>query len=243
MINVLIADDQKFVRKTIESYLELESDLKVVGFAENGEVAIERVETLKPDIVLMDIEMPIMDGFMATKIISERFSDTKVLMLSVHDREQDVTRAIKLGAKGYWLKNTTAKELTDAIRYVYKGYFQLALELVEKHFNRDKIPNSNSIDNKLEVVDAVLAKMEREISFLKESTPQNLNKTVENIVKQEMFLRREKDANLQYKLDRLKHQLNQLGKTTSLVIKVQLACNIALISAVVVLSYFLFNNS
>ena len=93
MINVLIADDQKFVRKTIESYLELESDLKVVGFAENGEVAINQVETLKPDIVLMDIEMPIMDGFTATKTITERFSDTKVLMLSVYDREQDVTRA------------------------------------------------------------------------------------------------------------------------------------------------------
>ncbi len=240
MINILIADDQKFVRKTIESYLELESDLKVVGFAENGEVAINQVETLKPDIVLMDIEMPIMDGFTATKTITERFSDTKVLMLTIYDREQDIALALKLGAKGYWLKNTTAKELTDAIRYVHEGYFPLALELVEKHFDRVKIPNL--INNKLDVVDAVLAKIEQQTSFLKELTPQNLNKTVENIVKQEMILRKEKDANWQFKLDRLKHQLNQLGKITSLVIKIQLAYNVALIGAVIVLSYFLFSN-
>ena len=242
MITVLIADDQKFVRKTIESYLELESDLKVVGFAENGQVAVEQVETLKPDIVLMDIEMPVMDGFAATKTIAQRFSDTKVLMLSIYDREQDVTRALKLGAKGYWLKNTTAKELTDAIRYVHQGYFQLALELVDKHFGGVKIQNSE-LNNKLDVVDAVLAKIEQKINILKELTPESLNETVENIVKQEMLRRQEKDANIQFRLDRLKHQLNKLQKTTNLVIKAQLACNVVLIGAVIVLGYFLFSNS
>ena len=70
MINVLIADDQNFVRKTIESYLEPELDLNVIGFAENGKVAIAQVAKLKPDVVLMDIEMPVMDGFAATKAIS-----------------------------------------------------------------------------------------------------------------------------------------------------------------------------
>ena len=247
MINVLIADDQKFVRKTLESYLELEADLKVVGFAENGEVAIEQVETLKPDIVLMDIEMPVMDGFAATKTITEKFSETKVLMLSIRDREQDVNHAIKLGAKGYWLKNTTARELTNAIRYVHRGYFQLALELVEKYFDQIEVPNFESqynseLSNKLDVVDAVLAKIEQKISSLKELTPQSLNETVENIVKQEMALRKEKDANLQFKLDRLKHRLNQLERITSLIIKAQLVCNIILFGAVIILSYFLFRN-
>ena len=241
MINVLIADDQNFVRKTIESYLELESDLKVVGFAENGEVAIKQVENLKPDVVLMDIDMPIMDGFAATKIIAEKFSDTKVLMLSIYDREQDVTRALKLGAKGYWLKNTSAKELTDAIRYVHEGYFQLAIELVEKYFSGVKVQNAE-LNNKLDVVDAVLAKIEQKISILKELTPQSLNETVENIVKQEMLRRKEKDANLQFRLDRLKHQLNQLEKTTNLVVKVQVAYNVVLIGAVIVMGYFLFGN-
>ncbi len=250
MINVLIADNQNFVRKTLESYLESESDFKVVGFAENGATAIEQVEILKPDIVLMDIEMPVMDGFAATKTITERFSDTKVLMLSIHDKEQDVTRALKLGAKGYWLKNTTAKELADAIRHVQKGYFQLALELVDKHFNRVETANSQlSTDlelskklNKLDVVDAVLAQIEQKISSLQELTPQNLNETVESIVQQEMSFRKQKDANLQFKLDRLKHQLSQLEKVASLTIKAQLVCNFVLISAVIALSYFLFKN-
>ena len=240
MISILIADDQKFVRKTIESYLELESDLKVVGFAENGKEAVEQVEILKPDIVLMDIEMPVMDGFVATKTIAERFSDTKVLILSIHDKEQDVARALKLGAKGYWLKNTTAKESIVAIRYVYEGYFQLALELVQKHFGGIKVQNLE-LNSKLEVVDTVLAKMEQQLGSLKGLTPHSLNESVENIVRKEMVLNREKDNNLQFKLDRVKHQLNQLQKTTNLVIKAQLACNAVLIGAVVILSYFLFS--
>ncbi|HEY9771353.1 MAG TPA: response regulator transcription factor [Coleofasciculaceae cyanobacterium] len=134
MINVLIADDQNFVRKTLESYLTPELDLNIIGFAENGKVAIERVASLNPEVVLMDIEMPIMDGLTATKTIAQRFKETKVLMLSIHDREQDIARALKLGAKGYWLKNTSAKELADAIRYVHKGYFQLALDTSRKAF-------------------------------------------------------------------------------------------------------------
>ena len=247
MINVLIADDQNFVRKTLESYLELESDLNVVGFAENGQAAIDQVEVLKPDVVLMDIEMPVMDGLTATETIAQKFSETKVLMLSIYDKEQDVSRALKLGAKGYWLKNTTAKELAAAIRHVHEGYFQLALELVEKHFKGVEVPNSkfdlnSELNNKLEVVDTVLAKIEQKISSFKELNPQSLNETVEGIVKQEMILRKEKDANLQFKLDRLKHQQNQLEKTASLVIKAQLALNFALIAAVVALSYFVFGS-
>ena len=247
MINVLIADDQKFVRKTLESYLELESDLRVVGFAENGEVAVHQVEALKPDIVLMDIEMPIMDGFAATQTITERFDNTKVLMLSSCDRARDVARALKLGAKGYWLKNTTAKELTDSIRHVHEGYFQLALELVEKHFNEVEIPSLKpeqglKLNNELDVVDTVVAEIEQKTNFSKEITPESLNKTVENIVKQEMALRKERDANLQFRLDRLRHQLNQLEKIVSLVIKAQLVCNFVLIIAVIVLGYFVFSN-
>lgn len=245
MINVLIADDQNFVRKTIESYLEPELDLNVIGFAENGEVAIAQVAKLKPDIVLMDIEMPVMDGFAATKIIAQKFADTKVIMLSIYDRKQDIAEALALGAKGYWLKNTTAQGLADAIRHVHKGYFQLALELVEKHLCKTTIINPPlkqdcDLDRKLEVVDSVLAKIEQRVSTFEQSTLQNLNESVENIVKQEMHLRRERDANLQFKLDRLGHKINQFEKNTSLAIKVQLIVNLFLIFTVCTLSYFVF---
>lgn len=247
MINVLIADDQNFVRKTIESYLETESDLEVVGFAENGKMAVEQVETLKPDVVLMDIEMPVMDGLTATKTIAENFKETKVLMLSIHDNEQNVSRALQLGAKGYWLKNTTAKELASAIRHVHKGYFQLALELVEKHFNLVNISDSKfkydlEVNSKLDIVNTVLVKIEQQISSLTELTPRSINKTVESIVKQEMSIHQDEDANLQFKLDRLKHRLNKLEKTTSFTVKVQLALNFILICAVASLGYFTFNN-
>ena len=213
MINVLIADDQNFIRKTLESYLEAETDLNLVGFAENGQEAVNMVAQLAPDVVLMDIEMPVMDGLAATEIIAQQHSATKVLILSIHDRKQDVARALKLGAKGYWLKNTTAKELADAIRYVHKGYFQLALELVDKHFGKAKTSTKSiqelELSNKLRLVDTVLAQVEQKISSLEELTPRSLNETVEALVKQEMSLKRERDANLQYQLDHLRHQFER----------------------------------
>ncbi|MEM7589926.1 MAG: response regulator transcription factor [Cyanobacteria bacterium P01_A01_bin.83] len=243
MINVLIADDQNFIRKTLESYLEAESDLKVIGFAENGAAAINQVEQLKPDIVLMDIEMPIMDGLTATKTIAQRFTDTKVLMLSICDREQDVAKALKLGAKGYWLKNTTAKELADAIRHVHKGYFQLALELVEKHFSQlqsfsPQATQDLELSNKLNMVDAVLAQVEQKIDSLEELTPDSLSTTVENLVKQEMSIRHEQDANLQFRFDRLRYQFNRLSQKTSLIIKTQLIVNLILLVIIFILGYF-----
>lgn len=242
MINVLIADDQNFVRKTLESYLEPELDLNVVGFAENGKAAIEKVAQLKPDIVLMDIEMPVMDGLTATEAIAQCYGDTKVLMLSVYDREQDVAHALKLGAKGYWLKNTTAKELADAIRHVHKGYFQLALELVNKHFG--KIANSSSpslhdreLSHKLELVDSVLAQVEKKIDSLEELNPASLHETVEALVKQQMSLKRERDANLQFKFDRLSHRLKRLEDKAGFSIKVLLIANIVLFLTVLALSF------
>jgi len=244
MIDVLIADDQNFVRKTLESYLALESDLNIVGFAENGASAIDLVENLKPDIVLMDIEMPVMNGLTATKTISERFVDTKVLILSVHDKEQDVARALELGAKGYWLKNTTAEELADAIRYVHKGYFQVALELVEKHYNQDVLANSAAVQkelsNKLNMVDQVLAQIDQRINSIDELTPQSLNETVENIVRQEVGLRNDQNVNLQFKLDRLRQQVIRLEGKTNLAIKTQFIINIILAAIIGVLSYLLF---
>lgn len=245
MINVLIADDQNFIRKTIETYLKPESDLQVVGFAENGMEAIQKVTQLKPDVVLMDIEMPVMDGLRATKTITEEHADTKVLMLSIHDREQDVARALEQGAKGYWLKNTTAKDLADAIRHVHRGYFQLALELVEKHFAMVKTSEpmfKQEIEwsNKLKMVDTVLAQVEERIGSFEELAPERLSETVESLVKQEMSLKRERDANLQFKLDRLRHQVKRQEEKTNKAIAILIVCNVILFVALIVLGYFTF---
>lgn len=131
-IRILIVDDQKTIRERLKLLLESEADLEVVGVAEDGAVAIKQVELLQPDVILLDLEMPGMDGIKATKIISKRFPDSKTLVLSSHDSSEYLDRTMKAGAKGYLLKNTSAEELTIAIRSVYKGYFHLGTGLWEK---------------------------------------------------------------------------------------------------------------
>ncbi|AFZ33807.1 two component transcriptional regulator, LuxR family [Stanieria cyanosphaera PCC 7437] len=136
MIRVLIVDDQNLIRQALQMYLEAESDIKVVGQANDGLEAIEKIQNLKPDLTILDIEMPGMDGITTIKVVAQRFPENKILVLSSHNNEVDVENAMQSGAKGYLLKNTPAHELADAIRYVYKGYCQLSPGLLEKLIER-----------------------------------------------------------------------------------------------------------
>ena len=144
MIKVLIVDDQKTVQEIIKSYIEEESGLELVGCAENGQEAIDLIQVHRPNIVLMDIEMPILDGLSATKIITEKFIDTSVLIISVHNEDTYLNSALQVGAKGYLKKNTPAKELVNAIYSAYKGYFQLGPGLLEKYLHKVTDFQSNS---------------------------------------------------------------------------------------------------
>ena len=135
MITVLIVDDQKTVQEILKSHIEPESSLEVIGCASDGQEALDFVKTHRPDIVLMDIEMPVMDGLAATKIIAEQFIDTKVLIISVHKEDAYLNTALQLGAKGYLLKNTPAKEMVNSIYSAYKGYFQLGPGLLENYLH------------------------------------------------------------------------------------------------------------
>jgi DNA-binding NarL/FixJ family response regulator len=132
IIRILVVDDQRTVQKILKSYLEIESDMEVVGSASDGQTAIEQVEKLRPDVALIDIEMPGIDGLATTRMISQRFPGTKVLVLSGYDDPEYLSRALHSGAKGYLLKATPAEELANAIRSVNKGYFQLGPGLLEK---------------------------------------------------------------------------------------------------------------
>lgn len=132
MIHVLLVDDQIIIRQGLQSLLDSKPDLQVVGDAENGQKAIEKVEALKPDVVLMDVRMPVMDGVAATRLISQRFPGTKVLVLTTFDDDEYVSQAMRFGAMGYLLKDTPSEELAQAIRAVYKGYTQLGPGLFEK---------------------------------------------------------------------------------------------------------------
>ena len=124
-IRILIVDDQKMIREGLKALIQTESDLEVVGIADNGEDGIKQVELHQPDIVLMDMEMPGMDGVSATKVICEKFPDIKVLVLSTFDTQEYVALSLSSGAMGYLLKGTPAKELTNAIRSVHLGYAQI----------------------------------------------------------------------------------------------------------------------
>lgn len=131
-IRLLLVDDQSLVRRGLKALLKLEADLQVVGEAENGESAIHHVELLKPDIVLMDIRMSVMDGVAATKEICQQFPQTKVLVLTTFDDDEYVTQALQYGAAGYLLKDTPPEELAQAIRAVHRGYTQLGPGISQK---------------------------------------------------------------------------------------------------------------
>ncbi|MFB2896239.1 response regulator [Aerosakkonemataceae cyanobacterium BLCC-F50] len=131
-IRLLLVDDQMIIRQGLKSLLEVKPDLEVVGEAENGQQAIAQVETLRPDVVLMDVRMPVMDGVAATRQICQQFSQTKVLVLTTFDDDEYVSQAMRLGARGYLLKDTHSDDLAAAIRVVHKGYTQMGPGLLEK---------------------------------------------------------------------------------------------------------------
>lgn len=121
MITILLVDDQALLCEVLKTWLDVEKDINVLGIAHNGQDAIAKVEELQPDVVLMDIDMPQMDGLQATKVISQRFPKAKVIILSGHDDDIYLGKSLRAGAKGYLLKNTTADELVKKIRSVYSN--------------------------------------------------------------------------------------------------------------------------
>lgn len=128
-LKVLLADDHELVRDGIRARLEKTGSLEIVGEATNGKQAIELVEVLKPDVVLMDISMPIMNGLEAAKEIHRRFPKTAVLVLSIYDNPEYVRGMMQAGARGYILKDISAKEMITAIMSVANGgyYFSSAV--------------------------------------------------------------------------------------------------------------------
>lgn len=132
MIRLLLVDDQSLICQGLKAMLSLEADLEVVGTAGNGELAIEQVAALQPDVVLMDVHMPGMDGREATRRIAQQFPTVKVLVLSTFDDDQYIRDAIQAGAKGYLLKDMPSEELAQAIRLIHRGYAQMGPGLLEK---------------------------------------------------------------------------------------------------------------
>ena len=120
-IRVLIADDHERFRRGLKMVLEAEDGIEVVAQAGTGAEAVARVEELAPDVVLMDVRMPVQNGIEATRTIREAFPSTRIIMLTVSDDEDDLFDAVKAGANGYLLKEVSIEEVADAVRAVVQG--------------------------------------------------------------------------------------------------------------------------
>ncbi len=120
-INVLLADDHHIVCEGFRYLLGIVKDIKVIGEAHNGREAISMTKLLRPDVIVMDLAMPLLNGLEATRQILEEQPDAKVIMLSGHDEDEHVNRVIEAGASGYLFKKSSAQSLTHAIREVYVG--------------------------------------------------------------------------------------------------------------------------
>ncbi|MBT9589236.1 response regulator transcription factor [bacterium] len=140
-MRILIADDHSVVRQGLRMFLELDAEIEVVGEARNGEEAMQLVEQLRPDVVLMDVLMPKVDGLAATQKIRQKFPDTEVLVLTSVLDEVTIASAVRNGAIGYLLKDTQAEDLCKSIHLAAEGKVQmspevavrLASELCEEH--------------------------------------------------------------------------------------------------------------
>jgi DNA-binding NarL/FixJ family response regulator len=121
MITVIVADDHTVLRDGLRYLLEAQGDIKIVGMAANGQEAVELALLHCPDVVVMDISMPVMNGIDATRLICEVCRDTKVVVLSMHHTTEYMQRALEAGAVGYLLKDSAGKELVTAIRQLKHG--------------------------------------------------------------------------------------------------------------------------
>ena len=132
MIKVLIADDQELIRQSLQIVLEIEKDIEVIDAVTNGLEVVRSVRKEKPDVILMDIRMPEMDGVVCTQIIKENYPNIKIIILSTFDDDEYVFNALKYGASGYLLKGISTKDLADAIRKVYQGTAMINEDIASK---------------------------------------------------------------------------------------------------------------
>ncbi len=189
-IKVLIADDHHVVRRGLLFFLKTQKEIEIVGEATNGKEAVELVEQLKPDVVLMDLVMPEMDGIEATKVIKEKHPDIHILILTSFSDQDHVIPAIQAGATGYQLKDIEPDELVKSIKAVYNGDSQLHPKVtthVMTHLIKGDKKESNLLDEltrrELEVLAEIAkGKSNKEIASSLVITEKTVKTHVSNIL-------------------------------------------------------------
>lgn len=156
MINVLLVDDQEILTEGLKMILGKEDDINICGTANNGKKAYELCKWNAPDIVLMDIKMPEIDGARATKLIKQDFPDINIIVLTTFNDDEYIYEALKNGASGYILKDATPEEIANAIRAVHDGGALIQPEVAAKVLNKfsemAKSGQYNNIDSRVELL-------------------------------------------------------------------------------------------
>lgn len=161
MINVMIVDDHKMIREGLKKILEFEGEVQVIDEADNGQECIKKLRTSKPDIILLDINMPVMNGIETLQAIKKKRKKYKVLMLTVHNEIEYLLKAVDIGIDGYILKDSDSNELKRAITSVYNGekFIQPSLipllnsKLIARDLDKEKVERLS--DRELEVLKLV----------------------------------------------------------------------------------------
>lgn len=142
LVRVLVVDDQQLVRDGIASLLRMQEGIAVVGTATNGQEALEQAISLRPDVILMDVRMPVMTGVEATAQILRQVSSCSILMLTTFDDDEYVREALRAGARGYLLKDLPPQDLAHAVHAVSQGVYQLDAAVIERMLGASNWPNS-----------------------------------------------------------------------------------------------------
>lgn len=136
MIRVFLVDDQRIIREGVKTLLDRANKIKIIGEAEDGESALQKIAILHPDVVLLDINLPNIDGFNVAEKINHKFSYIQTIILSSNEQESYVEKAVSLGVKGYLSKNVSSEELNSAIELVHQGYLVIKPELSNQDSHR-----------------------------------------------------------------------------------------------------------
>lgn len=181
MIRVLIADDHGIVRQGLAALLEQETDLTVVAQASNGEEALTMFRQYQPDVTLMDLRMPQMDGVAAITAICAEFDKARIVVLTTYDGDEDIYRGLRAGAKGYLLKDAEPEELFAAIRTVFIGKKYIPIAVGAKL--ADRMENAQLSDRELEVIRLIVTgKCNHEISQILHITESTVKFHINNIL-------------------------------------------------------------
>lgn len=179
-IRVLLADDHTILRQGIRMLLEAQEDMEVVGEAVNGRVAVEQSRALNPEVVLMDISMPELNGLEATRQIKREFPGTQVVILTMHESEEYLIKILQAGATGYVLKQAADRDLIEAVRIASRGdtylYPRIATRLVSDYLRRIESTSSEEFDAAYESLTA------REREILKLIAEGHTNKEIAEIL-------------------------------------------------------------